>query len=186
MCVTSPGYGMGHCKVKCSICSAQQVWWSLYWVLLQGLADGLWGLQFYQILEFSSGGVRAQQPLSTYFCVCVRGQPWACHGELKAVYTLLSTQQPWWTLHWVLRQGWAGGFWGIQFYHILNFISDGGFAQQHLRTEPCQCVCYQPWACHGALQGQMQPLKFLAGVVEPGLGAAAGLSTWFAWVIVFG
>ena len=33
VCVASPGHAMGHCKVKCSLCSVQQVWWSLHWVL---------------------------------------------------------------------------------------------------------------------------------------------------------
>ena len=27
--VASPGNIIGHCKVKCSLCSAQKVWWSL-------------------------------------------------------------------------------------------------------------------------------------------------------------
>ena len=38
----------------------------------------------------------------------------------------------------------------------------------------------QPWACHGALQGQLQPLLCAAGVVGPELGAVAGvLCRWF-------
>ena len=40
--------------VECSLCSVQQVWWSLHWVLRQGWADGLWGLWFYRFLEFFS------------------------------------------------------------------------------------------------------------------------------------
>ena len=36
----------------------------------------------------------------------------------------------------------------------------------------------QPWACHGALQGQMQPLLCASGVVGPALGAAAELGRW--------
>ena len=31
--VASPGYALGHCKVKCTLCSGQQVWWSLHWGL---------------------------------------------------------------------------------------------------------------------------------------------------------
>jgi len=38
--VASPGHAMGHCRVKYSICSLQQVWWSLHWVLRPGLAGG--------------------------------------------------------------------------------------------------------------------------------------------------
>ena len=45
-CVTSPRYATGYSKVKCSLCSVQQVWWSLYWVLRQGWVGGLWGLRF--------------------------------------------------------------------------------------------------------------------------------------------
>ena len=52
----------------------------------------------------------------------------------------------------------------------------GGSTPLPQRTEPCHCVDSQPWAFHGALQGQMQPLLCAAGVVEPALGAAAGLS----------
>ena len=36
MCVASPGHAMGHCKIKCSLYSAQQEWWRLHWVLRQG------------------------------------------------------------------------------------------------------------------------------------------------------
>ena len=31
--VASPGHALGHCKVKCTLCSGQQVWWSLNWGL---------------------------------------------------------------------------------------------------------------------------------------------------------
>ena len=31
--VARPGHAMGHCKLKCSLCSVQEVWWSLHWVL---------------------------------------------------------------------------------------------------------------------------------------------------------
>ena len=33
VCVPCPGYVLGHCKVKCTLCSGQQVWWSLHWGL---------------------------------------------------------------------------------------------------------------------------------------------------------
>jgi len=32
------------CKLKCSLCSVQQVWWILHWVLRQGWAGSLWVL----------------------------------------------------------------------------------------------------------------------------------------------
>ena len=49
-----------------------------------------------------------------------------------------------------------------------------------------QSVCVWPdLVCHGALQGQMQPLQCIAVVVEPALGAAAGLGTrWYVGVAV--
>ena len=31
--MASPGHALGHCKVKCSLCSGKQVWWSLHWGL---------------------------------------------------------------------------------------------------------------------------------------------------------
>ena len=31
---------MGHCKIKCSLCCVQQVWWGLHWGLKHGL--GRW------------------------------------------------------------------------------------------------------------------------------------------------
>jgi len=43
MPVTRPGHIIGHCKVKCSLCSVQKVWWSLHWVQWPGWAGGLWG-----------------------------------------------------------------------------------------------------------------------------------------------
>ncbi len=56
-----------------------------------------------------------------------------------------------------------------------RFCRGGGSTRQPQRTEPCQCVGGQFWACHGALQGQMQPLMCEAGVMGPALGAAAGV-----------
>ena len=82
-------------------------------------------------------------------------------------------QKIWWSLHWGLRQGWAGGF-----------QKEGGSTRQPQRTEPCQCVVGKPLAFHGALQGQMQPLQCAAGVVKPEFGAALGLVRWFVGVAV--
>ena len=72
----------------------------------------------------------------------------------------------------------------LRFCRILEFFSRGRAAGQSQCTEPCQCVSSQPWACHGALQGQMQSLHSAAGVVGPALGAKAGLSRWFVQVAV--
>ncbi len=52
--VASPGHTMGHCKVKFSLCSVQQVWWSLHWVLRPGWAGGLGEMRFCRFLEFFS------------------------------------------------------------------------------------------------------------------------------------
>ena len=109
--VASPGHSMGHCKVKCSLCNVQQMWWSVHWVLRQ--------------------------------------------------------------------QGWASGLWGLQFPRFVELYRGGGSNRQPQRTEPCQCVIRQPWVCHRALQGKMQPLQCAAGMVEPALGAAARLDRWY-------
>ena len=44
--VAFPGHCLGHCKVKYSLYSMQQLQWSLHWVLRQGWAGGLWVLRF--------------------------------------------------------------------------------------------------------------------------------------------
>ena len=114
--MASPGHALGHCKVKCTLCSGQQVWWSLHWGLRQ-----------------------------------------CCAGSLRGFF---------------------------RFCPILESFSDAGCARQPLHTEPRQCVGGQPWACPGPLQGQMQPVQWSAGLVEPALGAAALLCRWFAWLPV--
>merc|ERR1739841_384367 len=81
---------------------------------------------------------------------------------------------------WGLLQCCAGGFRGFRFCHILESFSDGGCARQPLRTEPRQCVGGKPWVCPGPLQGQMHPVQWSVGLVEPALGAAAMLCRWFA------
>ena len=43
VCVASPRHTMGHCNVKCGLCSVRQVWWSLRWVLRPGWAGGFVG-----------------------------------------------------------------------------------------------------------------------------------------------
>ena len=45
--VASPGHATGRFELKYSLCSVQQVWWSLHWVLQQGWAGGLWGVRFF-------------------------------------------------------------------------------------------------------------------------------------------
>ena len=80
---------------------------------------------------------------------------------------------------WGLQQSWTGGLWGVQFCRFVDISRGGGSARQPQRTEPCQCVSDQPWACHGGLQGKMYPLECAEGVTGPALGAAAGLGKWF-------
>ena len=57
-------------------------------------------------------------------------------------------------------------FWGVRFCRLVEISRGGGSTRQPQRTEPCQCVSGQPWACHGALQDQMQPVQYAAGVVD--------------------
>ena len=116
-----------------------------------------------------------RQPSHTKPCQCVSGQPWACHGPLEdqmhpVVQWSAGLVEP--ARGAVL--GCAGRLLYLRFCHILESFSDGACARQPLRTEPCQCVSGQPWACPGPLQGQMHPVQLSAGLVEPALGAVLG------------
>ena len=64
-------------------------------------------------------------------------------------------------------------------------ISRGGgsIRQQPHRTESCQCVSGKPWACHGALQDQLQPLRCVAALVKSALGPIAGLGRKLAEIV---
>ena len=79
---------MMRCKVKCSLCSVQQVWWSLHWGLRQRWQK-LGGLGFWQFVEISRGGGSTRQPQRTEPCQCVSGQPWAYHMALQGKIQLL-------------------------------------------------------------------------------------------------
>ena len=47
VCVVSPGYDIELCKVECSLCGVQQLWWRLHWVLRQGWTAGaMLGVRF--------------------------------------------------------------------------------------------------------------------------------------------
>ncbi len=73
----------------------------------------------------------------------------------------------------------------MRFCRFVEVSRRGGSTRQPQRKKPCQCVSGQPWVCHGALQGRIQPLQCAAGVVGPALGAAAvGLGRWFVGVAV--
>ena len=71
--------------VKWTMCSGQQVCWSLHWGLRQCCAGGLRGLfRFCHTLELFSDAGCARQPLRTEEPrQCVSGQPWACPGPLQ-------------------------------------------------------------------------------------------------------
>ena len=75
----------------------------------------------------------------------------------------------------MLAEGWACGLWCVLLCGFLDIFSAGGSARQPQRTEPCQCVCGQPWACPWPLYDQMQPLQCAAGVAGWRLGADGGL-----------
>ena len=74
---------------------------------------------------------------------------------------------------------------GFQFCRFVEISRGGGSTEQSQRTEPCQCVSGQPWACHGALQGQIQPLQCTAGVAGSPLAVIEGLGGWFVGRAVF-
>ena len=73
---------------------------------------------------------------------------------------------------------------GYSFPRTREFSSCRGSAWQPQCTEPCQCANGQPWAYHGLLQGQMEPLQCAAGLSDPVLGCVAGLGRWFVEVVV--
>ena len=52
--------------------------------------------------------------------VCVTS-PGHAVGHWKVKCNLCRVHQVWWSLYWVLWQGWAGGFWGLRFCHNLEF-----------------------------------------------------------------
>ena len=122
------------------------------------------------VMQALLGNHCAQSPANVWVA-----SPGHALGHCKVKCTLCSGQQVWWSLHWGLRQCCAGGLRGFsRFCHILElFFSNAGCARQPLRTAPRQCVGGQPWACPGPLQGQMDPVQWSAGLVEPALGAAA-------------
>jgi len=69
--VASPGHDMGHCKVKCSLYSVQQVRWGLHWGLRQGCCVQVvrWGCGFADMWRFPEeeaalGNHSAQSPAS--------------------------------------------------------------------------------------------------------------------------
>ena len=105
-------------------------------------------------------------------------------GHCKVKCVLFNVQQEWWGLHRGLRQDWASGLWGMRFCRFMEVSKGGGSTRQPQRTEPYQCVSGRPWAFHGALKAQVQPLHCAARVVGPALGAAAGLGRWFVGVAV--
>ena len=63
--VASPGHAVGHCKVKCSLCSVQQAWWGLHMGLRPGRAGGLLGVRVCRFVELSRGGGSTWQPQRT-------------------------------------------------------------------------------------------------------------------------
>ena len=119
------------------------------------------------MMEAVLGNPCAQSPASVWVA-----SPGHALGHCKVNCTLCSGQQVWWSLHWGLRQCCAASC--FRFCHILGSFSDGGCARQPLRTEPNQCVSGQPWVCPGPLQGQMDPVQWSAGLVEPARGAVLG------------
>ena len=72
----------------------------------------------------------------------------------------------------------------MRFCQVLCDFRGGGSTRQPQHTEPCQCVSGQSWACHGPLKAQMLPLHCAVGVVEPVLGATAGLGRYLLGLVV--
>ena len=136
-----------------------------------GLDRWFVGVHFFcRCVEISRGGGPARQPKQgTEPCQFVSGQPWACHGGMQG------NMQPLQCAAGVVEPalGVAAGLgrWfktGAIFCRFVDISRAGGSTWgQPRRTDPCQCVSGQPWACHAGLQDHMQPLHWAAGVVEP-------------------
>ena len=73
--------------------------------------------------------------------------------------------------------------WGCGFADLWRFPEEEGAALGN-QSAQSPAISGQPWACHGALQSQMQPLQSAAGVVEVELGAAVGLGRLVVGVVV--
>ena len=129
--------------------------------------------------EAALGNHSAQSPASARVA-----SPGHAMGHCKVNCSLRCVPQGWCGLHWGLRQGRAGGLWGLQFCRFVELSRGGGSTRQPQRTEPCQCVSGQPWAYYGALKGKIQPLQCAANMKRPTLAAAAGRSRWFMGVAV--
>ena len=88
--VASPGHALGHCKVKCTLISGQQVWWSLHWGLRQGWAGG-WRLVGVAVLPRGGDFQRMRRSSATtahralpVFKGPALGMPWGTVGSNAA------------------------------------------------------------------------------------------------------
>ena len=107
----------GTCKVNCSLCSLQQVWWSLHCGLRQGWAGGLGSWDISSLWGFPEEGAAlgnhiAQSSVSSVWVA----SPGHNMKHCKVKCSLCSVQQVWGSLHWVLQQGWAVALWGWRFW----------------------------------------------------------------------
>ena len=104
---------MGQCKVSSSLCSVHQVWWRLHWVLQLAWASGLGGDIFADCWHFPDVeallGNHSAQSLASLRVTSSEHTM----GQCKVKCSLCSVKQVRWSLHWVLRPGWAGGLWGV-------------------------------------------------------------------------
>ena len=181
---------MGHCKVKFSLCSVQQMCWGLDWGFLQGRAGGFWGLRCCWSVDISRWGGSTQERQRTERCQCVKCQPWVCRGamqgQMQPLQCAAGVAGP------VLGAAAGLGRWfvvvAVFFAGVWRFPEEEAALGNPQRTKPCQCVGSQPWACRGALQGQIQPLLCAAGLVGPAQGLRPGQAggLWgvrFCWFV---
>ena len=144
----------------------------------------MWGLLFCWIMKFCSCGGDAWQPQRTEPCQCewpALGIQWATarSNAASAVPNRCGrscTGCSSWT-----EQVVCGGCGFVRFWSFP--VMEAVFVNQCAQSPAS--VYTHCWACHGALQSQLQPLQCSAGVVEPALGAvAAGLGRWHLGVAV--
>ena len=133
-------------------------------------------MRFCRFVVILRGGGSTRQPQRTEPCHCVSGQPCKLHeplqGQMHPLQYVEFVVEP------VLGPAAGLGRWFVGVAVLLN----GGvfqFVETPLGNHSAQSPANVPWAYHGPLQGQIQPLQCEAGLVEHALGAAAGLGRWF-------
>ena len=154
--VASPGHDMGHCKTKYSLCSVQSCCGACTGCSGRAGQVACGACSFVAFWSFS---VVEEAPLGNHSAQSPGSVRVASLGHVMGHCNIKSSlcsseQQVWWSLHWVLGPGWAGGLWVLRFCRSLVEFSSRD-ARQPQCIDPCQCENSQYWAYNGPLQDKM-------------------------------